>query len=460
MPQATAQEKSQSQATSSVKEKVFYGLGDVGSNFIWSFASSFLVLYYTDSAGLTAAYVGTMMLIARILDGASDIGMGVVIEKTKTRWGKARPWVLFGSIPFAISLMLVFNVPSALSESGKNAYAFITYVFMAVFCYTAVNLSYHAMLPRFSMTQHDRAVVSTVRTLMVIAVMLILSNVTPAWLEALGGQRSQGAWTVVSAVYGILAFICLLATFFGVKEKIPATPSSKQADAPSLYQALLILLKTKYFYLAIILTLFVYLMNGIGGVGIYYARDVLGNANYYGILMLVSMVPMFIAMPFVPLMYKKFGKTRSITVGMIVSAVGAAVQLFNPYSLPLAMVSGVIKTAGMVPLSTALFTFAGDIVEYSEWKHGIRTEGFVTGTNSFGMKLGTGLGSALVGWLLAFGKYDASLEIQAQSTLNAEILIQIGIPIISAILCVIVLLFWDIDKHRPEIEKFLAKKAS
>jgi GPH family glycoside/pentoside/hexuronide:cation symporter len=132
-----------------------------------------------------------MMLFARIFDGASDIAMGLVIEKTSTRFGKARPWVLFGALPFALSLILAFNVPVSLDSVAKEIYIAATYIFMSVICYTAVNLSYGAMLSRITLSQHERAVISTMRVIMSMVAALAISFATLPALEALGGTRGH-----------------------------------------------------------------------------------------------------------------------------------------------------------------------------------------------------------------------------------------------------------------------------
>ena len=150
--------------TSTTLEIILYGLGDVGVNIIWALPSSFLMLYYTDSVGISAAYIGTMMLICRLFDGVSDILMGVIIDKTHTKWGKARPWLLFMGLPLIVSVFLTFHVPGSWSENAQKVYSFVTYFVMSVICYTAVNLAYHSMLPRFSLTSQDRSVTSVIRS--------------------------------------------------------------------------------------------------------------------------------------------------------------------------------------------------------------------------------------------------------------------------------------------------------
>jgi len=400
---------------------------------------------------MSAAFIGTMLFICRVFDGGSDIAMGFIIEKTNTRWGKARPWILFSCVPLAVSLILIFNVPGILSVTGKQIYIYATYIFMTVICYTSVNLSYYAMLPRFSLTSHDRNIVSAIKGVAVIIAALSIAIITPMLLEAFGGQQSQSAWRMISGIYAAIGLAMLLITFFGVKEKIPPNMDSegKPVQVP-MKKALSILLRNKYFYLATALFVVFYAITGTGGVTIYFARDVLGDANLFGLISAVAIFPMLIGIPILPALYKKFGKRNIMLLGTLVTAAGCALQLINPANLAFYLVFAVVRGFGSIMFSLPIFTLASDIVELDERRHGMRTEGLVTSVNSFGIKVGTGLGSAMVGWLLTLGKYNADAAVQLQSSLNAMILLQIGLPLVFNVLLAVLLIFWDIEKVQKQ----------
>ena len=441
-------------------EKVFYAFGDVGGNLIWSFASAFIVLYYTDSAMLSAAFAGTMMLICRFFDGLSDILMGIIIDKTRARWGKARSWILFSTLPLGLVFVATFNIPAGLSETSKNAYAFITYFLLSVVFYTASNLAYHTMLQRFSLTSQDRSVVSVVRTIFVLITVLTINLLTPALLASMGGEKSQIAWTTMSLIFGILAVIFLFITFFGVKEKLPVTVidnDGKKQTVP-MKRALKTLLSSRYFYIAIFLFIVFYVSNGTQGIGIYYARDVLGDPNLFGIISLISILPMLVVMPFAPLLFKKIGKRNTMIIGLIISLVATSISLINPFNVLLYLITSVFRAAGLIPLAAAIFTLAGDVVDYNDMKTGIRAEGITTAANSVGSKLGIGIGSALLGWMLAWGKYDGSLAVQPESAINAMIVLSIVIPLVITAISVVLLLFWNLDKYQPEVQAYLKDK--
>lgn len=297
---------------STKKEKVLCSLGDVGVNLLWILPTSFLTLYYTDSVGMNAAYIGTMMLICRLFDGLSDILMGTVIDKTRTRWGKARPWLLFMSLPLVVSVLLVFSVPQTLTESGQKIYSFITYFIMSVVCYTVLNLSYHALLLRFSLTSQDRSIVSVIRTIFAMIATIAVMSFTPKLIETLGGEQNSDTWRIIVIMYGAVALVAIITTFLGVKERLPLdTVKSKNKEGNnSIIKGIRILLSSRYFYISVFLFLAFYVANGISGINVYYARDVLGDVNLLGLISMVSLAPMLVAMPFVPALFKKMVKER------------------------------------------------------------------------------------------------------------------------------------------------------
>lgn len=437
-------------------EKLCYACGDMGCNFIWGLASAFLMMYYTNSAKLNPAWVGTMMLVARVLDAFSDIIMGVVIEKTNTRWGKARPWIIIGAIPFALSIVLLLNVPAGFSEFGKQAYAFVTYVFMAVFCYTMVNLAYHSMLPRISTDQQDRSVASTIRSFGVMIVTVGINFVTPAVMEKFGGFNSQEAWTKLSVLYGVLAFIFLALCFFGTKEKIVEKEEKK--EKVSLQESLKAVATTKYFYIIIGLFVVQYITTGTGGVSIYYFTYVLERTELFGVNTLAVVIGTLISTLLVPAMFKKFSKRKVIMGGFLLAAAATVVALFDMNNAYLYMGVNFIRAVALAPFSVNMFTLSADLVDYGEWKNGIRAEGFAFGSTSFGMKVGTGLGTAMLGWILAWGHFNAEATTQPGSATTAMIVCALAIPIVVYVIEAVLVYFWDIDKIFPQIQKDLTEK--
>ena len=214
------------------KEILAFAVGDGGCNLVWTTIGSYLTLYYTDSVGLAAAAIGTMMLLTRLLDGISDLIMGSIIDRTHTKWGKARPWILWTAIPMGLGLVLMFSVPSGLSSGGKMVYAVVTYILMAVAIYTACNLAYNTLLSLEAPDPKDRVTMSSIRFFVTMSVVLFINYNCNNLVGKFG-------WTGMAAIFGVIATILLLITFAGTKERTHAeeNTSKKQENKISVRES-------------------------------------------------------------------------------------------------------------------------------------------------------------------------------------------------------------------------------
>jgi GPH family glycoside/pentoside/hexuronide:cation symporter len=456
---------------STTGEKIRFALGDVGCNLIWGCVGSYLTLYYTDNVLMSAAVAGNIMMIARLLDGLSDIIMGFIIEKTKTKWGKARPWLLWMCLPLMITFLMTFHVPSALSGNAKVAYVAITYTLMCAVTYTAINMAYITLFTLFAPDSNDRNVATTFRTLFAMLTALVVGMVGMPMLNAMGGVKSQAAWDKMTFIFSILSLICIMITFFGVKEKKLTAEdvaevsgweveSKEKKEYMSLKEVFKNLSKSKYFYIAALLSVAYYFGNSTGGINVFYARDILGDENLVGMIGLVSLPTMILGAVLAPILYNKFGKRRIMVLGSCVTIASTAIQLIDPYNMLLFFIMYAIKGIGTMLFGAGIGTLPGDVADWSEWKVGERAEGIVTSLSSFGCKVGSGVGGALVGWLLALGKYDGAAGVQVQSALNSEIAMMIGVPMVLGFIQILLLFVWDMEKKRPIIMKELEERRS
>ncbi|MDY5331598.1 MAG: glycoside-pentoside-hexuronide (GPH):cation symporter [Porcincola intestinalis] len=398
-------------------EKIAFALGDGGCNFVWTTIGSFLTLYYTDNVGIAAATVGTMMLLSRLLDGISDLIMGTIIDRTHTKWGKARPWILWSAIPMMLGLIMVFTVPSGLSAKGKVAYAFISYVIMAAVIYTACNLAYNTLLALFSPEPKDRVQASSFRFFCTMAIVLFINYNTQNFVGKFG-------WTGMATIFGAIAVVMLLITFAFTRERNNesiAENKPAKAAAPekkvSVGQSFKLLFKNKYFILLTIIFVVNYTALGVNnGLRIYFARDVLGNPALMGTLTLCFILPKMIGNLVYPYIVKALGNWRSMVIGYIIEIIGVAIMAFLPTSTTVAFAGLVLLGVGGIPHNAGLFAMVADVVDYGEWKTGVRLDGLTNSATSFGMKVGAGLGSAIVGWGLAWAAYDGKAKAQAAAT--------------------------------------------
>ena len=444
--------------TTSGLERLTYALGDLGSNFVWTFCSSFLTLYYTDSVLVSAGLVGTIMLICRIFDGFSDIGAGLLIEKTKGKRGKARPWFGGSIIPLVIIQLLVFNVPGAMSMGAKIAWIVVSYFLLTVVAYTINNVSYHAMLPRISLTSEDRNKVSSLRGIFSFIAGLLLAILTPRLLAAGGGEKLQSSWTSIALIYSVLCLVFEGICYFGTKEKISSAESTGEtkAEPHNVKLGVRELLHTKYFYITVLVFIFCFIINGIFlSSAVYFTRDVFGNADLYSLIAIISILFAVVVMAFAPKMFAKHGKRNVLLVAAVIGVVGGVIGYVGAKGLNvvLVFVSTALHGISLAPFVAAIFTFASDIIDYLEIKTGERYEGLVTSVSSIGSKVGVGLGSAILGWGLAAGGYDGALAQQAQSAKDAETILLFIVPAIASVVCFICMWFWDIDKKITEGKK-------
>ena len=445
-----------SQAKNSVQkvpfgEKIAYGLGDAGCNFIWTTVGMFLTVYYTDKVGIPAAIVGTIMLLTRLLDGVSDLVMGNIVDHTHTRWGKARPWVGLMAPLMGLGLILLFNVPGSLSDGGKIAYASITYVLLAVVIYTACNLSYGTMMSYMAPDQQDRTVLSSVRFFCTWVAVLIIIYTANSLIESVGYKG-------MSILFGVVGAALILVTFFFCKERTTGDTEKKQDDVP-VKEALKLLFKNKYFvYVALLFIINYAALNLTNGIVIYYVRDILGNMGAYGVVNMMGFLPSIILLPVFPKIVEKMGKWKSLMIGFALQIIGYIIVLAFSSSFAMLIVGLTFIGVGRVPHSAGLFAMIADVIDYGDWKFGKRIEGMTYSASSFGMKVGTGIGSAVVGWGLALGGYSGEAAAQSASALFAIKALYTWVPMILIIVGTVVLAFCNLDKIYPTIRKELAER--
>lgn len=277
--------------------KIGYGIGDFGSNYCWTFVATFFMIYITNTVGISSAVVGTLLLVSKVLDGITDVVMGRIIDMTKSKMGKARFWYLVSSLPTAISVFLLFNIPAVFTENTKYIYTFIIYTLMGAVFYTMNNIAYSSLTALVTKNPRDRVSLGSIRSIFSMLAAIVIASTTPSIVNAFGG--GQQGWFYTSILYSIICFVLLLIPFFSVKE-LPAEDlySAKEMSRKEkggnkgFFRDFKLLVKNQYF----ILILLIYLVNALitGGViqsmGIYFATYVLGDASYLGLMNIAGTV--------------------------------------------------------------------------------------------------------------------------------------------------------------------------
>lgn len=440
----------------SISEKIAYGGGDLASNLILVLSSTFVAFFYTEALHLNIGIVGTIMMVSRFLDGFSDIIMGFIMDKTKSKHGKARPWILWLAAPIAISLVLMFLVPN-IGETGKYIYVAITYNLVTTILYTAINIPYGALNSLMTRDQNQRMVINVFRMVMAQVGSLIINMLTLPLVNALGGSTNQKSWIIASVIYGLLAMALFYACFFKTKERVHV--ESANSTHLSFMEELKICFKNDQWL--IIVGVWVVMAFGMGGgmsVGNYYAKYVLGNENLAGLITAASLLPAIILMPFLPPLTEKFGKRNCGIVGGVITACADFAMLTCPTSFTGLLILNIVKGIGSTALTGTIFAMVADTIEYGQWKTGVRTEGMLYSSTTFGAKIGAGVGAAFAMNLLASVGYVEGAATQGAAVHSMLIKLFILLPAIFTVIQIILFVFYKLDKLYPQVMKDLLER--
>ena len=426
-------------------ERFSYGCGDLGCNIIYSAMSAFLLFYYTDYVHVDAVTIGTIMLLSRVFDGVTDLIMGVIVDRTKSRFGKCRPWILRMAIPFALAGVLLFSVPSGLGETSKLVYIFITYNLVSSVVYTAINVPYATLNSLITQNQYERSVLSIFRMILATVGTLLITNLTLPLVQFFGDNMS--AWTKTFAVFGVLAVIVFLITFTGTKERVEPAKETKHEKVP-FFKGIGLLFRNKYWIMITVTLVFIFINYSLnGGAAVYYAKNVLHDENMVGTMNLVANLVQIGVMFFTAFIIKKIGKRNMLIVGAVIYGIGFALFGFVGTNMAGVIAACVLKGISNAGISSCMFAIVSDTIEYGEWKTGYRTEGLINSASSFGFKVGNGLGSAILGWVIGM----------AGDTVGSQITF-IWIPAVLCIGQVVVMLFYKLDKEYDGIIADLEKE--
>lgn len=435
-----------------LSERLAYGFGDFGCNIIYTAMSAFLLFYYTDYAGVSAFAVGTIMMVSRLFDGISDIIMGVIVDRTKSKYGKARPWILRMCIPFAISGVLLFSVPTSWAETPKLIYVFITYNLVSTVVYTAINVPYSALNALMTQNPYERSVLSIFRNLLATAGTLTINIFTLPLVEFFGNNAL--AWTKTFFIFGIVAIIAFLYTFWGTSERVKSVAqlqSTENNDVPVLV-GIKALFKNKYWIMMTGMLALFFLMYAInGGSTVYYAKDILGDKNLVGTINGIFNIVQICGMFFIAMMIKKFGKRNIFALSLVLDIIGMLILNYSNGAMSLIIISSVIRGLGNACGGATMWAMVSDTIDYGEWKTGYRTEGLINSACSFGWKIGNGIGSALLGLILEAGGYVGTAITQTETALFSIEICFIWIPIAIYVIGLVIMSFYHLDKEFPAI---------
>ncbi len=427
----------------SLKEKIGYSVGDTASNLFFQTFMLFLLYFYTDVVGLSAAAVGTLFLVTRLWDALNDPIMGTISDRTNTRWGKFRPYLLWLAIPFGIFGVLTFTTPD-LDPTGKLIYAYITYNLMMM-AYTAINVPYSALMGVITPNSMERTELSSFRFVAAFAGGLIVQAATLPLVKHLGGDDEALGWQLAIACISGLAILLFLVTFFTTKERVSPPPGQESNFGRDLKD----LFTNKPWLLIGIATVFQLIFIVMRNSSVlyyfkYYVKDQqldlfgfhfdLTFEGFSSSFLLVGSIVTILGAILTKWFAKKLDKRTTYAGFLILSALACSLfYVIQPEYVLLIYLLNIVFSFSLGPVSVLQWVMYTDTADYGEWKHGRRATGLLMAASLFALKLGLTLGGAIVGWILAYAGFVANQD-QTPDALNAIVLLMSIYPAVFGLL--------------------------
>ena len=418
--------------------KIGYGSGDIAGNVVYALLSSFVMIYLTDTVGLNAAAVGTLMLASKLFDGVSDIFFGSLIDKTRTRMGKARPWMFWGYFGCAAALIAVFAIPESLGKTAQYAWFFIAYTLLNAVFYTANNIAYSALTALITKNGSERVQMGSIRFIFAFATSMLIQAVTVGLVKALGGGAA--GWRAAAILYAAIGLVVNSLSVFSVKELPPEEASGEaaaQEEKYSLLDTLKTLSKNRYYLMICCVYILSQLYTATLNMGLYFMTYVLLNENLLGVFSMAINIPLICGLLLTPMLVRKLrGMYRLNLAGYILAAVSRGLVAAAAYlgSIPLMLVFSATASLGMSPLQGDLNALIASCSEYTYLTQRKRMDGTMYSCTSLGVKIGGGVGVALVGWLLDASGYVPGAAFQAESCIRMLRFIYLWLPMLMNLL--------------------------
>ena len=436
--------------------KIGYGSGDIAGNVIFTFLSTFMMFYLTDTVGMNVGIVGTLMAISKLFDGVTDLFFGSLIDKTRTKMGKARPWMIYGFIGCAVCLAAIFFIPESWGENAQYAYFFIVYTMLNAVFYTANNIAYSSLTALITKNSAERVQLGSIRFMFAFGTAMVIQAVTLDIVKALGGGAE--AWKLVAVGYAVIGLISNTISGLSVKElpeeEQTAGEQKGNEEKYTLVEGAKLLFANKYYVMICGVYLLVQLCIATMNMGVYYMKYILGNENLLGTFSLAMNIPVIIGLIITPWLVSKMGGMYKINIiGYCIAAFGRILVMIAGYmgNVPLMLVFSGFAAIGISPLSGDLSALVASCSEYTYLTTGKKIDGTMYSCSSFGTKVGAGLGTAICGWLLAAGGFVENAAVQTASAMGMMRFLYLWAPVILYGTMALLLTRLDVEKANKKI---------
>lgn len=456
--------------------KIGYGSGDIAGNVIYALLSAFVMIFLTDTVGMNAGIIGSLIAASKLLDGVSDIFFGVLIDKTSTKMGKARPWMFYGYFGCAICLVAIFCIPANISAFAQYTWFFVAYTVLNAGFYTANNIAYSALTALITKNNQERVEMGSIRFMFAFGTSMLIQTITVSFVAAFGGGAA--AWRTVAIIYAVVGLISNTISVMSVRELSPEELAGNEINPVvydkqikegeleqvaeelkgeaqtgeekySLGAAFKLLVQNKYYLMIVVSYLLMQIYSATLNMGIYFMSYVLKNANLLGVFSWAINIPMIVGLLMTPMLVQKWGGMfRLNKMGYIIGSLGRILVVVAGYmgSVPLMLASTAIAALGMSPLQGNMNALIATCSEYTYLTTGKRVDGTMYSCTSFGTKVGGGIGTAVAGWLLALSGYVGGAEVQSAACMNMLHILYLWMPMLLTILITLILRGLNVEK--------------
>ena len=439
---------------------VGYGTGDIAGNVVYAFLSSFVMIYLTNTVGLNAGIVGTLIAVSKIFDGITDVFFGSKIDKTKSKMGKARPWMFWGFFGCATTLFGVFAIPTNIGQTAQYTWFFIAYTLLNCVFYTANNIAYSALTALVTKNSKERVQMGSFRFIFAFSTSLLIQTITVGAVDALGGGAT--GWRNIAIIYCILGIITNTLAVFSVKELSDEelaegkVVEEKKDDKLTLVQSAKLLFSNKYYLMICGVYIIQQLYGAMINIGLFYMTYVLHNKNLFGAFSWAVNIPLIIALVFTPNLVSKWkGMYKLNKYSYMIATAGRLLVVAAGYmgSVPLMLLFTAIAALGQGPWQGDMNAVIASCSEYTYLKTGKRVDGTMYSCTSLGVKIGGGLGTAIAGWMLDLsGFINGDAAVQPDSCISMMYFMYLWLPFVLDLLITIILSFMSVEEANEKLK--------
>lgn len=439
----------------SLKEKLSYGASDCAYNLVFSVITTFMMFYYTDVAGISLMSVGTLFLVVRFLDAVAGPVVGALIDKTHTKWGKVRPWFLWFAFPFAVIGVMTFSVPN-FGRPLRMVYVYITYILMN-FVAVAVTTPVTAILPNLTTNTQERVTVNAFRNVGGQIGVIASGMLTLPLVNLLGRGDQQLGFTLTMVLHGVICVVLLLMTFTNTRERV-FTPKSEE---PPFFKSLVAMLRNEPWWILTLLNLVIF----IGVVAksasiVYFFKYNVGNENLASIANGVNSAGMIVGMVLAPIFARRMKKRNIAILFFALGILGSVLLHFGANMISLPLIFTAIALAALSGAGQSMgFVMLADVVDYGEWKSGVRSQGLITSCAAIGVTCGAGIAGWLSSFILQANGFVPN-QVQTPVALNAITFNFVWLPVICGVIGIALMLLYKVDYQIDGIREELNARKS